>query len=608
MLTGRTNLETSSKRSSFGYEALGTIGLVGLGRQGQRHLKTLAELGVQVHAVDNRLDQGLLNKFGTNNFLQLEQGDASRLFNDPTIPAVIIATPGNTHYDLVKQALTADKHVLVEKPFTRNADEAQELVDIAEQRTLLLMVGHNRFYLPHFQRLMKFVRSGSLGEILSVEANYLMPPQKNDRTHTALEGLGYHIFYMINALLDQKGPPELLSGVCSLDWETVGLKLLYGNVPATIKLDRNNSGSKNRNLIVKGHEFTASFDWSQEPDRTRLDIAPTKKTLYDEPEIFDRRELDILRSETILTGEEKEPSLYHELKVFLSALRTQATPPSNGRAAINVVGPIEKIRHQLADTGFYNSCLVVSGTVITSLARYIHERIGPRGGIVAIDGPSGIGKSTLSEQLSGFFELMYPSRHAMHFPMDEMRKSWPQCSPLKKHILGEALTEEDARVLEENGWTEVKSRQPYLFEESIWHNEAIEIGLRNIRRLFDGLGQGRQFTFTNYHAYLKDGNRRSVGTVRRTFRFGDVILLEGKYANSERFADLIDLHVRLQAPLSQVRERFFQERRDLLSPQQLASHMRYYDLAILPSWLNYKSRTRSLIDKIVDLRAGSGEN
>lgn len=333
-------------------EGLGTVGLVGLGRHGRRHLKTLVELNVGVRAVDRVIDETIYEKFGHHDLVQLHQIDAAELFKDPAVAAVVIVTPGNTHYELVKQALTAGKHVLVEKPFTETTGEARELVALAAERRLVLMVGHNRFYLPHFQRLMAMVKSGRLGDILAVEGKYMHPHQNDDRTHTALEGMGYHLFYMIHGLLGQHRPTRLTKGVCSEDWEKVSLELFYQNVPVTLTMDRDFT-SKVVYVTVHGSKFSATFDWSHEPAFTQLLVASAPPTAVSNPGSPDAELLRGLQEQNILQGEDAEPSLYHELKVFLEALRTQAHPPSDGIAAIHIVETIEQIR--LALKGSNNS-------------------------------------------------------------------------------------------------------------------------------------------------------------------------------------------------------------------------------------------------------------
>src|SRR5687768_49681 len=79
------------------------------------------------------------------------------------VEAIASATPVNTQYELVRQALLAGKHVLVEKPLTANVREAARLVALAEERDLMLMVGHTMLFEPAVELLRDLVRSGELG-------------------------------------------------------------------------------------------------------------------------------------------------------------------------------------------------------------------------------------------------------------------------------------------------------------------------------------------------------------------------------------------------------------------------------------------------------------
>ena len=68
--------------------------------------------------------------------------DSAELVSDPEIDAVAVITPVWTHYELSKAALTNGKHVFVEKPFTSNSAQAEELIDLANRKNLKLMVDH----------------------------------------------------------------------------------------------------------------------------------------------------------------------------------------------------------------------------------------------------------------------------------------------------------------------------------------------------------------------------------------------------------------------------------------------------------------------------------
>lgn len=87
-----------------------------------------------------------------------------------TVDGIAIATPVRTHYQLAREALLHDKHVLVEKPLTASVEEAEELVALAEERGRILMVGHTFEYSPAVNELRRLIRAGDLGKIYCVEA------------------------------------------------------------------------------------------------------------------------------------------------------------------------------------------------------------------------------------------------------------------------------------------------------------------------------------------------------------------------------------------------------------------------------------------------------
>src|SRR3989339_1918390 len=70
------------------------------------------------------------------------------LLSDPHVDAVVVATPAVTHYEVAKACLLHNKHVLVEKPLSTHIEQGKELVQLAEERQRILMVGHTFLYNP----------------------------------------------------------------------------------------------------------------------------------------------------------------------------------------------------------------------------------------------------------------------------------------------------------------------------------------------------------------------------------------------------------------------------------------------------------------------------
>ncbi len=87
------------------------------------------------------------------------------LIKDPSVDAVVIATPVFTHHALAKMALKAGKNVFIEKPFTYTIQEAEELIELAAKKNLKIMVDHTFLYTGSVRRIKQLVDDKVLGDI-----------------------------------------------------------------------------------------------------------------------------------------------------------------------------------------------------------------------------------------------------------------------------------------------------------------------------------------------------------------------------------------------------------------------------------------------------------
>lgn len=94
------------------------------------------------------------------------------LINDPAIELIIVNTPDSTHYPYAKQALLANKHVVVEKPFTLTSKEGEELIALAEERKLMLSVFQNRRWDSDFLTVQDIIKKGLLGRLVEFESTF----------------------------------------------------------------------------------------------------------------------------------------------------------------------------------------------------------------------------------------------------------------------------------------------------------------------------------------------------------------------------------------------------------------------------------------------------
>lgn len=125
---------------------------------------------VQVRSVSDRSVQAA-RKFSRNHGIPVVHASHENLLSDPLVNAVYIALPNNLHCEWTIKALEAGKHVLCEKPFASNADEAQRMAKAAEKTKLVLGEAFHYRHHPLAARIKQIVDSSELGTIQHIEAH-----------------------------------------------------------------------------------------------------------------------------------------------------------------------------------------------------------------------------------------------------------------------------------------------------------------------------------------------------------------------------------------------------------------------------------------------------
>lgn len=141
------------------------IGVVGYGYWGPnivRNFKAVA--GADVKVICDRDKQSLGKAKISYPDVDIEN-DYLKVTQSPDIDAVAVITPVSTHYEITKSALENGKHVFVEKPFTANVKDAVELIELAEQKNLIIMVDHTFLFTGAVRKIKELVDSRVLGNI-----------------------------------------------------------------------------------------------------------------------------------------------------------------------------------------------------------------------------------------------------------------------------------------------------------------------------------------------------------------------------------------------------------------------------------------------------------
>lgn len=240
------------------------IGIVGLGYWGPKLARNFHDLpGVELSFAADLNDSRLFNlqklypevSF-TNDYDVMLQSD---------IDAVVIATPVSTHYPLAKKALLAKKHVMVEKPITKDSFQAKNLIELAKVNNLTLMVGHTFEYNPAVEAIREIIQSNELGQIYYINSTRvnlgLLQPDIN-----VMWDLAPHDLSLIGFILDSN--PTKVSALGRIYINT------YKNLPEVVHMNITYENGVFANLRVS---------WLDPVKQRRLTVVGSKKMLvYDD--------------------------------------------------------------------------------------------------------------------------------------------------------------------------------------------------------------------------------------------------------------------------------------------------------------------------------------
>lgn len=153
---------------------MSTVGVIGSGSFGQKRVQTLLELDDLVKQIVifdpvQEVSAKVVRTFNSPQIIVVSS--LEELLQFPKLSSVCICTPNNLHAELSAQALLAGKHVLCEKPITRESNVMTELLALAKKQHKLLVSGTNHRYFPSVQRALDIIHSGKIGSVYSFHGN-----------------------------------------------------------------------------------------------------------------------------------------------------------------------------------------------------------------------------------------------------------------------------------------------------------------------------------------------------------------------------------------------------------------------------------------------------
>lgn len=181
------------------------VAVIGCGSWGVNHARVYSDLPMvrlaAVSDIDAKRVQKCSRKHSANGFT-----DTLKVLEDPDIDAVSFCTPTCTHSHIAEKALLNDKHVLVEKPMTDTVDEAQGLIELAEDVGLNLTVGFVERFNPAVRLSKRLIDDGEIGRVIMAHAKRVT--RRPDRVGDigVIKDLGIHDIDVITHLMGE--PPE----------------------------------------------------------------------------------------------------------------------------------------------------------------------------------------------------------------------------------------------------------------------------------------------------------------------------------------------------------------------------------------------------------------
>ena len=331
-------LEASKKTSASEAPA---IAVVGSGYWGKNLVRNYAELGALRLICDNNeitLDQFKAKYPGVEVCLAFNE-----VLGRSNIQAVVIATPAETHFALAREALMAGKHVYVEKPLVLDEGEGRELIGIAEQKNLVLMVGHLLQYHPVFVKLKEMAGKGELGRI-----NYIYSHRLNlgkiRREENILWSFAPHDISMILALAGEE--PERVEAIGGnyLHKKIADVTTTHLDFPSGLKAHIFVSWLhpfKEQKLVVVGDRKMAVFD-DTKPWADKLLLYPHEirwESGVPVPAKADPERVEVSEAEPLRV----------ECEHFMACIGTGKKPLTDGAEGLRVLKVLNESQRSLDD-------------------------------------------------------------------------------------------------------------------------------------------------------------------------------------------------------------------------------------------------------------------
>ena len=325
------------------------FGVIGYGYWGPNVVRNLDHIeGSKVVAVSDKSPAALKRVAKTYPSVVVSE-DSADIISSPDVDAIAVVTPVWTHYELTKAALENGKHVFVEKPFTSNAAQAEELINLAARKNLKIMVDHTFLFTGAVKKIGQLLDDGTLGKIYYYDSTRVNLGLFQHDINVIWD-LATHDLAIIDHLI--KEAPEAISatGQHHLNgYEDIAFITIYfpNKVIAHINVNWI-SPVKIRTTLIGGEKKMLVWNDLE---------ADEKLKIYDKGVDVKSQEGMYNLLVSYRTGDmwapqvEQVEALKMELNYFIECIREDTTPFNDGHAGLKVVRMLEAANESLSKRG-----------------------------------------------------------------------------------------------------------------------------------------------------------------------------------------------------------------------------------------------------------------
>jgi predicted dehydrogenase len=277
-------------------------------------------------------------------------GDLDAVLADDEVRAVVLATPAASHAPLARRLLESGKHVLVEKPLALATADAVALATLADQRGLVLMVGHTFEFVPAVRRMKDMIDAGEIGDLLYLHAQRLNLGRIQSDI-SAFWSIGPHDVSIANFLVGQSPQWVQATGARYLNKEVEDVTFVTIGYPGGVLAHMHVSWldpSKTRRTTVVGSQRMLVYD--DVDSDARLKIYDKGADRLD-PDAYGAWQYRLRDGEMRVPRLDMVEPLAAELSHFLECAATGARPRTDGWNGAEVVAVLEAVDASLAAGG-----------------------------------------------------------------------------------------------------------------------------------------------------------------------------------------------------------------------------------------------------------------